>query len=392
MMLLGASLLVFTGCKRKGCTTATAVNYDEKAKKDDGSCVYDDDDSQLPDEYVFSQELMIEHIGNNIILPRLTNAKNDVTDLNTAILAFATAPDLINLTAAQTAFVKAYKSYQRIEMLQFGPGEEEMVLRTYANTFPTDTAGIIDVIANGTVVDFEVAAYLDHNGFPALDYLLYKRAENDLVAWYADSANVNAVNYLKQVSEDLLSTITTLETAWLSTGGNYIATFKANATKTDAGSSLSLLTNQFSLVYENTKTYRLLVPLGTLDVMPHKCEAYFSGISKDLIVEQLDAVSDLYYGKFETSGVDSIGFEEFLKNEQAKTLDGADLNSVITAQFAIATDAANAIPDPMSQALIDNKAIVQTAYTEFQKNVGYIKRDLTSAIGVMISYSDSDGD
>lgn len=34
--------LVFTSCNRDGCTDETALNYDEKAKKDDGSCEYED--------------------------------------------------------------------------------------------------------------------------------------------------------------------------------------------------------------------------------------------------------------------------------------------------------------------------------------------------------------
>jgi hypothetical protein len=33
--------LAVTSCKKKGCTDSTATNYSEKAKKDDGSCIYD---------------------------------------------------------------------------------------------------------------------------------------------------------------------------------------------------------------------------------------------------------------------------------------------------------------------------------------------------------------
>lgn len=45
--------VAFTGCK-KGCTDPNAINYDEKAKKDDSSCQYDEEDSYtIPATYAF---------------------------------------------------------------------------------------------------------------------------------------------------------------------------------------------------------------------------------------------------------------------------------------------------------------------------------------------------
>lgn len=42
--LIACSLLIaFSSCKKKGCTDATATNYNEKAKKDDGTCTYPED-------------------------------------------------------------------------------------------------------------------------------------------------------------------------------------------------------------------------------------------------------------------------------------------------------------------------------------------------------------
>lgn len=34
------TVFAITGCKKKGCTDATAANYNSEAKKDDGSCHY----------------------------------------------------------------------------------------------------------------------------------------------------------------------------------------------------------------------------------------------------------------------------------------------------------------------------------------------------------------
>lgn len=32
--------LILAGCRKEGCTDSAATNYDSKAKKDDGSCVF----------------------------------------------------------------------------------------------------------------------------------------------------------------------------------------------------------------------------------------------------------------------------------------------------------------------------------------------------------------
>ncbi len=38
-----AGTFAFSGCQKEGCTDSNAINYDENAKKDDGSCVYNTD-------------------------------------------------------------------------------------------------------------------------------------------------------------------------------------------------------------------------------------------------------------------------------------------------------------------------------------------------------------
>lgn len=40
LLLIGMGAFGFNSCKKKGCTDNSAVNYNTKAKKDDGSCLY----------------------------------------------------------------------------------------------------------------------------------------------------------------------------------------------------------------------------------------------------------------------------------------------------------------------------------------------------------------
>lgn len=47
------SIVAATGCKKKGCTDPEALNYSESAKKDDGSCSYNNTYS-VPTTYVFT--------------------------------------------------------------------------------------------------------------------------------------------------------------------------------------------------------------------------------------------------------------------------------------------------------------------------------------------------
>lgn len=50
LILLPAAFL-FSACKKKeGCMDVKAVNYDDEAKKDDGSCIYSSEEEPVDEE------------------------------------------------------------------------------------------------------------------------------------------------------------------------------------------------------------------------------------------------------------------------------------------------------------------------------------------------------
>jgi len=55
LALMAIALITFSACKKEGCTDETATNYNDKAKKDDGSCLYDEEPAyNIPSTYSFT--------------------------------------------------------------------------------------------------------------------------------------------------------------------------------------------------------------------------------------------------------------------------------------------------------------------------------------------------
>ena len=52
----------------------------------------------------------------------------------------------------------------------------------------------------------------------------------------------------------------------------------------------------------------------------------------------------------------------------------------------------NLLTDPLSQGVQGNTAPIEAAYNEIQKLVVLLKTDMPSAMGILITYVDNDGD
>jgi len=327
------------------------------------------------------------NIGSNIILTSYQDFALKTTAMDAAIAAFVSTPDAAKLAAAQAAFKAAYFSWETCSEYEFGPAAEQALATNTINVFPTDTS-IIKTNLNTGNFTIDAIGNLKAQGFPALDFLLFSADNNALVNRFSiDATAANAKKYLSAISASIKTKAAATLAAWT---GTYINTFK-NATGVNAGSSLSLLVNAFVYDFDVVlKTYKLGVPFGkfgptAVPQAPSKVEAWYSGISLQLMIQQVKALQNIYTGGTGYGLDDKIIASKAQKN-------GMPLNDVIIAQFNSLLAKLNALSDPLSVAIVNNNTGVSDAYTEAGKLVVLLKVDLSSALGIKISFQDDDGD
>lgn len=351
----------------------------------------DDDNSCCDSKPEFDRHAMLSNIGNNIIISNYQVLKTESNEFNAAATTFNTTTDSVNLITLRNGFKELYTSWQLCSVFEFGPAETEL-LRMNLNTFPTDTAQVKTNISSGSY-NLGTASNIDAKGLPAIDYLLFGTSFSTTLKNFttdADAANRKA--YLLAVSNEINQKVNNVYNGWISSGGNYINTF-INNPGTDVGSALGELVNQINYDFEIIKGPKIGIPLGkkTLGTpLPEKTEAYYSGISVQLALKNIKAIENTYLGR-DRNNNDGLGLDDYLTFLEAQHTTGP-LPNAIRDQFARAINKLQQIPDPLSSAVVNNSSVVDAAYVELQKLVVLLKTDMPSAMGVLITYQDNDGD
>lgn len=324
----------------------------------------------------FDKTGMLTNYADNMIVPGYTSLKQELANFETAVNSFIDNPTSANQQALAPVFKTTYLQFERVSVCQFGPAET-VLYNNFANTFPTDTAVIESNISSGSYV-LNTQSSMGRQGFPALDYLLFSAHA------VQDFTGSNVANRKKYV-HDLIDRMKTLTNDVIADWqNNYRAQFVSN-TKTDVGSPIGYLINQFAFEMDQLKGPRIGWPFGKQSggiVFADKCEAYYSGISLSLAVENLTSLKNYY-----TGGGNGKGMSDYII-----ALGKQQLNTDIINQFDVALNKLKAIPEPLSASFTNNAAAVNDAYKEIQLLLTLLKTDLASATGVRITYQDSDGD
>ncbi|MFD1553032.1 hypothetical protein DNU06_11940 [Putridiphycobacter roseus] len=340
----------------------------------------------------FDRKAMLSNITTQYILPAYANYDSKTSNLLQAVADFNNSDNINALNELRNNLVATANAWQSIAFLEFGPAEN-IGLRSQSNLYPCDTNQINSNISNNNY-NLAAASNFSAKGIQAIDYLLNQPSQTDTNLVLTFVNNANASQYLLTLATELNSNANTVKVAW----DSYATTFIENNSNNAQGSAVSDLVNALSAHYETfVRKGKLGIPLGVFNgfsqtTLPEKAELAYGGQSFEMLYTAIDAIESLINGlSFETK-INGLGLDDYMNFVAAKN-GNENLSTSLSAQLEIIKDHANNYMNSnMAEAIANQKTSLDDMYQDMQKLVPLIKVDLTSALGILITYQDNDGD
>lgn len=336
----------------------------------------------------FNTTELLTNYSSHLIIPKYAELVDKMEWLKTTTAVFVAIPNTDNLVAVQLAVFEAEFAYQACTSFEFGPANT-YTLRSILSTYPSSESIIDQNITNGNY-NLYAAGNIAAIGFPAMEYLLFgnQKTAQEIVDMYStDLEAINRINYLSALVDQSYSVVSQVVEMWVYDG--YKEVF-VNANGTAVGSSVSLMLNAMVLDFERfIRDGKVGIPVGVRSLgvaNPEKVEAFYSQKSLGLLKESVLEYKNSFNG-ISTTESNGVGFDDYLNYEDAESI-----SQNINIQLDIITEKLNLLNGPLSEEVVTNSEAVNEVYDEMQKLIVSLKVEVPSALSVLITYQDSDGD
>jgi len=320
----------------------------------------------------FDRSSLLVNIADNVILPAISDFESKLNTLEADYIAFQGDRSSINMEIVRSSWKAAYLSWQSVKIFDFGP-IRNIGFKGATGTFPTDTVKIENNINSGSY-NLATAANVDAIGLSAMDFLLYR---NGALNYFV--GNDAYTTYGLDVVQKIKNEFTSIVSAW----SPYRAIF-ITGTGNETTSSFSLFVNEFSRDYELAKNTKLGIPIGQQSLsiqQPEYIEARFSGISLEILLKSIEALEVVY------KGGTGVGLDDYLSSSDKVTLSTSIIN-----KFEEIKTKMNSFSGTLEEEMSTNISGLDELYVLIQEQIIYIKTDMASAFGTLITYQDNDGD
>lgn len=347
------------------------------------------DDPAGPVGQAYDRSSMLEFTAKQTIIPLYEDIHEAAKRFDSTLQVFAISQSNENLQKLRDQWRVLAFSWQYVVMFDFGPAQmNDGSLFQNIGTFPVSVDKIESYInvKDTTFKNFD----RDSRGIYALEYLIFKDSNTTIQAFVDQPFRVA---YAKAISRNIVKRIETVLNQWQ---GSFSISFIDND-GTQAGSSISDLYNSFVYQYEIMKNYNLGLPMGkragqtTSESM--KVEGYYSCYSTSLLFAKYEAIRNLWFGYARLSLLSSLsakGFKDYLytvENGPRLITDTEEQwNRIGTVLQTIDTNL------PLQHMISTKDPRLEQLYLEMTKHTRFIKSEMSSLLGISITFSSSDGD
>ncbi len=336
----------------------------------------------------FDRGALLENVADNIIIPAFQNLHDELVLLNEKAKDFSQNPSSLTLGQVKTYWLSSYKAWQQVAMFDIGKAEQLQFVNHF-NIYPVTVADIEQNITSGSY-DLKSSNNHDAQGFPAIDYLLFGIGSDEAQVLQKFTTDANADGYKKYLTDITAFMETMIAEIMQDWQGNFRADFIASTSNT-ATSSLNKLINDYIFYYEKRlRANKFGIPAGNFSstALPEKVEAFYKkDISKELALEGLDAVQNLFLGQSFGNAAVGESFKTYLVS-----LNKSDLASKIEDQFTKAKNQINKLNNNFYEQIKTDNTEMTMAYDELQKAVVLLKVDMLQVFNISVDFVDADGD
>jgi len=347
------------------------------------------DEPAGPAGEAYDRTSMLEFTAKHTIIPLYGDVYQAAMRFDSTLQSYTIIQSNDQLQQLRDQWRSLAIAWQYVVMFDFGPAQmSDGSLFQNIGTFPVSTVKIESYVngKDSTFKNFD----RDSRGIYALEYLLF-RDSNSTLQTFADQPFRLA--HTRALSKNIVKRIETVLNQWQ---GNYGMSFIIND-GAQAGSSISDLYNSFVYHLELMKNYNLGLPIGKRAGQTKsesmKVEGLYSGYSTELLKAKYEAIRNFWFGYARLSLLSSLsakGFKEYLNSvENGPRL----INDTEDQWNRIGTVLQTIDPQvPLQDMILSQDPRLEQLYLEMTKHTRFIKSEMSSLLGISITFSSSDGD
>ncbi len=346
------------------------------------SCDPDDDDvDDNPQTDSFDVTQLLAAYESTIIQPNIDALVAAAEELDNSVSLLQSNPSENALADAQSNWRALALAYSGCQSFNFGPGES--TFGSFAENIATFPVSVEKITGYIDAEDFTLNNFdRDTRGVYGLDYLLFQ--QNAL----SDLSNANYAAYTSTVASDVLEQAQELEEGWSSYGQEF-----ATDAGTEVSSGITELYNAWIKGFEVVKNFKVGIPaglrVGQTEPDPTQVAGLYSGTSRELVRNHLEHIEVMYFGDLLDADANAIGFDDYLLT----TVGGAEVLDQTKEQWQVIWSAYNDLPNqPLDDLVVNETDKVETLYTALSQHTRFFKSELSSRLGLTITFDSGDGD